>query len=75
MELLRLPAVLQEGADALPRRVRVPRRLRPAARLDEDRAEPATQCVLGGRAAGRAPLHRGCQRLPTGKRATQSFGV
>ena len=76
MELLRLPAVLQAGADALPRRVRVPRRFRAAPRLDPDRAEPAALGVPGGRAAGRPPLHRGRQRIPAGKHSVaQSFGV
>ena len=76
MELLRLPAVLQAGADALPRRVGVPRRLRPAPRLHPDRAEPAALGVPGGRAAGRPPFHRGRQRIPAGKESvTQSFGL
>ena len=67
MELLRLPALLQARADALPGRVGVPRRRRAAPRLDADRAEPAARRVLRGRSAGRAPLHRGRQRIPAGK--------
>ena len=67
MELLRLPAVLQARADALPGRVRLPRGRGAAPRLDPDRAEPAALGVPGGRAAGRPPLHRGRQRIPAGK--------